>query len=290
MKRISAILSLALILVLMTASFCFAAGFDLESSYPADGDDNKSIDNFSIKLYFNDDVLNEANEAANAKCIKVTDPEGNEIPMQLFYSPNEKGLVMALADIDVDDELQISEDTEYTVVISGDFQNAAGDTLGEDKVITFKTLNQSRSMTVYMVIMVVMFGGMFYFSNKAMKKQKEKEKQEYEKVNPYKKAKETGKSVEEIVAREQKAKAKRARAEARKAAKDAGEEFDDEDDDELYQINPDAKRVKGPRPIAAGGSTYITGRKAQAEEARKAAMQKGTTKPKNKSGKHKNKK
>lgn len=283
MKRLGAILSVALILVMMTASFCFADSFELVSTNPKDGDTNRSIDNFSIKLQFNQPVLNEANEAANARCVTVRDQEGNRIPVELYYSPKEEGLVMALFNKNSNSEISIQEDTEYTVTVSEHFLNAEGDELGQTQTITFKTLNQTRSTRVYMLIMVVMFGGMFFFSNKAMKKEEEKKKDD-DKVNPYKVAKETGKSVEEIVAKEQKKKAKKSAADARRTPKNGVHEEEKQD-----VRNPDAKRVKGPRPISAGGSTYITGRKAKAEAAAQAARQKGTTNPKKKSGK-KNKK
>ena len=101
---------------------------------------------------------------------------------------------------------------------------------------------------------------------------KEAEKQQAarkeEKVNPYKEAKRTGKSVEEIVEQDQKNKAKQAEKAARKAAREA-EDYDDYPEEGVY-------RVKGPRPIASAGGRYITGRKALAEakkaeeEARKA--------------------
>ena len=285
MKRLGAIISLSLLIVLMAVSTCFAGTFTLEDSYPRDGDTNKAIDNFGVKLYFNEDVLSKENEAANKKCFVIKDAEGNKVPTLVVYSPKEEGLVMVLADYNNKDFV-IQQDTEYTLSISEDFVAANGDVLGESTKITFKTLNQSRAMTVNMVLMGVMFAGMFFFSSKSMKKEQEKRQQE-EKVNPYKVAKETGKSVEEIVAKDQKAKEKKRKAEARKAARDAGTEIAEED------IDPDNYRVKGPRPISEGNSTYKTGRKALAEEKKRkeaAAKAKGTTKPKNQSGKSKNNK
>ena len=58
--------------------------------------------------------------------------------------------------------------------------------------------------------------------------------------------------------------AKKAAKQAKKAAKHSA---DEEEYEEI--VDNGNHRVKGPRPISASGSTYITGRKAAAE-ARKA--------------------
>ena len=79
-------------------------------------------------------------------------------------------------------------------------------------------------------------------------------------MNPYKEAKRTGKSVEEIIEKENKKKEKAAQKAAR-----AAEEEDDDEDYEPY-IPEGHYRVKTLRTVASGGSTYITGRKAAAEE------------------------
>ena len=60
-------------------------------------------------------------------------------------------------------------------------------------------------------MMVVMFGGMIVVTSKAAKKNIEEERKKQDKVNPYKEAKKTGKSVEEIVEKDQKRKAKEKR-------------------------------------------------------------------------------
>ena len=85
---------------------------------------------------------------------------------------------------------------------------------------------------------------------------------------------------------------KKARQEAKKNAKAQKEAGKDSKKVDLDK-DPNHYRVKGPKPIALAGSTYKTGRKAQAEaEAarREAARKAGTTRPKNQSGKAKNKK
>ena len=76
-------------------------------------------------------------------------------------------------------------------------------------------------------------------------------------IKTYKEAKKTGKSVEEIVEKDQKRKEKLARK--------AEEDDDDDDDDEDDYIEEGHYRVKTRRTVASGGSSYITGRKAEAE-------------------------
>ena len=109
------------------------------------------------------------------------------------------------------------------------------------------------------------------------KKAAEEKGNGYQPVNPYKEAKRTGKSVEEIVEKENRKKEKA----ARKAARDAEEDEDDDDDYEPY-VPEGHYRVKTLRTVASGGSTYITGRKAAAEEraAREARYAKNAKKGK----------
>ena len=276
MKRIGAILSLILIMAMVLSGAVFAAGdFSLDKTSPADGDTNKSIDNFGIKLYFNQPVLNEENAKHNAKCIKVTDPEGEVLPVTIYYSPKEEGLAMAL--VEPENQSLVKQDAEYTVTVSSKFLSAAGDELGEDVTIKFSTLNQSRATTVNMVMMGVMMVGMVIFTTKSMKKDgnsnnqaKQQASKGDSKVNPYKVAKETGKSIEEIVEKDKKDKEKKAAREAKKEAKHEAElaaareklikkgEISADDD---KKTSWDVKRVKGPRPISAAGSKYVTGKR-----------------------------
>jgi hypothetical protein len=147
-------------------------------------------------------------------------------------------------------------------------------------------------------MMGVMMVGMIVFTSlsakRQLKKQEEEEKTKPDaKVNPYKEAKKTGKSVEDVVAKTEKEKEK-ARAKAEKNSgggrQQAGANASSASDDDLPK---DTKRVTGPKPISAAGSTYVTGRKAKVEKEREKAAAKtasGTTRPKNATGKDKNKK
>lgn len=263
MKRTGVVVCLAALIITMTASVCFGAkSLEIVETYPKNEQKNTSIENMSVKLEFSNSMGNEASEAANANCFRITDDEGKELPIRVFYNPDDDKEVMVLADaVKIsEDKIKIKDNTEYTLYISGDVTDNDGNTLGEDQTVSFTTLNQGRNTQVYMIMMVVMFGGMFIFTSRQAKKQMEKQTESVEKeepFNPYKEAKKTGKSVQEVIEAHEKEMAKK----AKKAAKHAKEEVEEED----YEEDNGNYKVKGPRPISAGGSTYITGRKAEAE-------------------------
>ncbi len=272
MKRIGAMLCLVLLVVSMTAATCFGAegALKIVDEYPRDGQKSTSIENMSVKLTFNNDMGNKESVAANADCFKITDNEGNALPIRVFYNPKDSKEVMVLADavkIAESSDISVKDNTEYTLHISADVTDNEGNTLGADQTVSFTTLNQKQNTQVYMIMMVVMFGGMFMFSSRQAKK-KAAEAQEQtakeEPFNPYKEAKKTGKSVQEVIEAHEKEMAKKAKKAARKS-----KEEDNDDDYEYEEEDNGNYKVKGPRPISAGGSAYVTGRAAIAE-ARKA--------------------
>lgn len=262
MKRIGRILSLATILVMLAVTCCFAeaesnGALVLKETYPKDGATGTAIENMGIKLYFDSELTAKKLKDSNSKAVSLCDEDGKSLPTRVLYSTQESGVVLVLFDDTKAEDIDIQQNHTYTVKISPDFHDDAGNTLGKEQTISFKTLNQSASMAVNTLMMFGMFGGMMVLSARSAKKQAEQQKKEREeKVNPYKEAKRTGKSVEEIVEKDQREKAKRAARAAKKAeAQEAEEDFYD---DGTY-------RVKGPRPISAAGGRYITGRKAIAE-------------------------
>jgi len=282
MKRTGKILCLAMVMLMMTASLCFAtdAGLKIEQQYPADGATGTAIDNAGIKIWFNQDVKpeNDKIRKANSKAVKLVNEDGKKMPTRVVYSPDEKGVMMVL----VDSKKPLDGDMEYTMTIDETFQATSGDFLiGGDKV-TFKTMNQKRTMTVNMVLMFVMMGGMMFFATKTTQHDQKKAKEasgKHDTVNPYKEAKRTGKSVEEIVAKDKKNKEKEAAAKAKRDAKYLQEK--EEERREALNIH----KVSGPRPISAAGGKY----KMPNKETKAAQNNKGTTRPKNQSGKQKNK-
>ena len=282
MKRTGAILCLALVMMLMSATLCFGAEGTLKinQQYPEDGATGTAIDNAGIKIWFDQDVnpANDAARKANEKAIKLVNEEGKKMPIRVVYSTEEEGVMMVL----VDSTKPLDGDMEYTMTIDDTFQATSGDTLAGGDKVTFKTINQKRTMTVNMVLMFVMMGGMMLFATKSTQHDKKKEKEakgKHDTVNPYKEAKRTGKSVEEIVAKDQKNKEKEAAAKAKIDAKKAKAK------EEARREELNIHRVAGPRPISAAGGKY----KVPAKETKPAHSNKGTTRPKNQSGKQKNK-
>ena len=205
MKRTGVVVCLAALIVTMTASICFGAkSLEIVDTYPKNEQKNTSLENMSVKLEFSSDMGNKASEAANKDCFSITDDEGKQLPIRVFYNPKNSREVMVLADaVKIsEDKIKIKDNTKYTLHISGDVTDNEGNTLGKDQTVSFTTLNQSRNTQVYMIMMVVMFGGMFVFTSRQAKKQMQKQAGGEEKeapFNPYKEAKKTGKSVQEVI-------------------------------------------------------------------------------------------
>ena len=266
MKKFGRILVVIAIIVMMATGLCFADGTEgglvLEDTYPKEGTSGAAIENFDIKLYFNNEMSKDILGKTNDNCFQLTDADGNVLPILVLYSPKETGVVMVLFDSNKENldsngkQIVIKGNTEYTLKIDGSLKDDLGNTLGANKTIKFTTINQSRNSMISMGLMLVLYAGIIGFSLRNAKKGAEKQAKEA-KVNPYKEHKKTGKSVEEIVEKDQKRKEKLARK--------AEEKDDDDDDDDDDYIEEGHYRVKTRRTVASGGSSYITGRKAEAE-------------------------
>ncbi len=295
MKRISAIVLIMIMAVAMMAPTCLAAKdsgagaepLKIEASTPANGDKGVSVENLSVKLTFNKDMASMTKEqkAHNQQVIKLTDPKGKKISIKAYYSKEYPNMVMIVSGTSGNKLNRFDSATEYTLALGKTFTAADGSTLGARQEIAFTTINQNASMKVYMVLMALMMVGMIFFTTRTAKKAAEKEMKDKgvtTTVNPYKEAKRTGKSVEEIVAADKKKKAKAAEAAAKKrAAEQALEE-------EIMAQERKAhnKRVSVKRPISAAGSEY----KVKVVETVKPEPKKKSTNPKGQTGKQKNKK
>ncbi|MBR6472779.1 MAG: hypothetical protein IKS99_03490, partial [Firmicutes bacterium] len=232
MKRTGRILAIIAMVIMIATSFCFAEGVEgglvLEDTYPKEGTSGAAIENFDIKLYFNNEMTDDVLGDVNDNCFTLTDENGNVLPVMVLYSPKETGVVMVLFDsnrenLDKDGKkITIQGDMEYTLKVSGALVDDAGNTLGTDKTIKFTTINQKRNSLVSILLMVVLYAGIIGFSMKNAKKNADKQEKEA-KFNPYKEAKRTGKSVEEIMEKENK-------RQARKALK--AEQQDDDEEEE----------------------------------------------------------
>lgn len=292
MKRFGAIFCMIMIMFMMAPS-ASAAGFDIVKTSPKDGATDVPLENMGVKVIFNQDVYNKANEKENKKACKLVDSKGNEIDSVVVFNSKAKDVALVLAKMEnkKGKDIKIKPTSDYKLVIDGSFKAANGDTLGETKQVDFTTLNPSTSMKISMGMMLVMVVGMVFASSKAMKKEEEKKNANHkkeEKFNPYKVAKETGKSVEEVLAIEKKRREKEAAKEAAKEARKAKHHHEEEEEVEEY-MEPGHFKVKSVRTVAQGGSTYITGKKAEAEKkaaieakirADKAAKKKGKKKKK----------
>ena len=305
MKRVIGLIAVLMVAMCMAAPISLAAetdapavdeGFEIVTSSPEDGAEGVAVDNFSIKIYFSkemrpkkDNPDRKAIYKSNYSQFKLTDQEGKTVPIKVYYSPKEKGLMLVAADYSDNNkkDVQIQGAAEYTLTIGDKLEAADGTKFNHTQTIKLKTLNQQRSMIVYMVLMVLMMVGMVFFTIRSTKKAEEKKKEEKttKGSNPYKEAKRTGKSIEEIVARDQKAKDKKARAEAKQREREEAIEAEI-----LEQMRREKnKRVAAPAPIAKAGSEYrhpVQQSAPKKDEPKKS--NKGTTNPKNQSGKKKN--
>ena len=314
MKRAGALICVILMAVAMMAPAAFAedndssaaaAKTDLEmvSSSPEDGATGVAVDNLSVKMRFNKNVLPSSNDIrkANAKQFKLVDSEGKKIPIKVYYSEDEEGLILVAADVySGKTKNTIKGDETYTLTVGRNFQATDGSTIGQQIKIGMTTLNQGRSTFIYMILMVLMMVGMVFFtvrSTKNAEKKKKEEREFKEGVNPYKEAKKSGKSVEEVVAKTNKKKAKKAEAIRRQKEAEAAIEAEI-----IEKIRKESnKRVSTPRAISAAGSDLklkvvkdsgekVSAKEAEAKAAEAKKNSKGTTNPKNQSGKAKNKK
>lgn len=291
MKKAGLVISLSILIVLTSFSWCFAQGLELLDSYPKDGSSDSRPENLVVKLYFNEDVSKTELQEGSEDAFRFTDSNGKKLPIKILYDPKKPKEIWVLVD------KTLESDSEYQLFISGEFTNANGNSLGEDKTITLRTRNLNTDNNVNMALMGVMIVGMVVLTSISAKRQLKKQEEEAKaenkvKVNVYKVAKETGKPVEEIVAKTEKEKAK-ARAKAEAAKSKEKHQVKGKASVKTYEQIKDIKRVKEPRPISAAGSTYVTGRKAKAEKAKAEAAARaaaGTTRPKRETGKSRNKK
>ena len=251
MKKISLIAILMSIMIMAASAFCFAEeGFDLVSSYPENGQTNTSMENLGVKLAFSSAMDSKEATAANADKFAIYDEDGKAIPIKVLFSDKEDGLVLVLAD--TDEGFVAKNNSEYRLVISGDLVDNEGKTLGADKTVTFKTYNQRVNNMVNMAMMFVMFGGIMVLSlrqnsEKEEDEPKAKDEPKEQAFNPYREAKRTGKSIEEVKAEQAKKEAKEAKKKARKAKKTP--EQQPQKIDNCAEILNNVYHVHAPAPV-----------------------------------------
>ena len=250
MKKISLIAILTSVMIMAASVFCFAdGGFDLLSSYPENGQSNTSMENLGVKLKFSAAMDSEEATAANADKFVIYDEDGKAIPIIVLFSEKEKGLVLVLAD--TDKGFVAKNNSEYMLVVSGELVDNDGNTLGADKTVSFKTYNQRVNNMVNMAMMFVMFGGIMVLSlrqnNEKEDEEPKKEETKEQAFNPYREAKRTGKSVEEVKAEQAKKEAKEAKKKARKAKKNP--EPQPQKIDNCAELLNNVYHVHAPAPV-----------------------------------------
>lgn len=243
MKKLGAVVSLALLIVMLACPFAYAAnsGLELVTMSPKDGQTGLQPLNVAVKMTFNQNMTSKEAQKANEDCFQIVGKDGKKVPYMAVYDarkyPNDVWLIL---------KKDLKPNTEYKFKVSKDLMASDGTTLGKGINSTFKIRNTQTDATINMVMMVVMMGGMLFFTSVEQKRKLKKEHEEDlddVNLNPYKIAKEKNISVEEankFVAKE------REKLEKKKAKLLAQQMEEDEED-------PYIQRVSRKRPIAAAG-------------------------------------
>lgn len=262
MKKRGLIAFLTIMMLMVSAVFANADedALKLVSTYPKDGQKNTSVENVGVKLKFNNSVSGEKVRDNNLKALKIVNKKsGDKLATKIIFSKKTPGLVLVLGD-NSDGKLKVENNSEYKLVIDERFSDDNGNQLGETKVLSFKTFNQKLNNSINMMLMFLMFGGIAFFTMRQQKQQKEAAKEEDPKakkdtVNPYKEAKRTGKSVEQIVAAEKKKEAKKNKGKKKEVQPDKI----DKKHINIPELLPYVHHVKSPRPISDAGGKYKSG-------------------------------
>lgn len=210
-KRFLKILAAALLICMFTVQSVYAADLTIESIYPADGENGVQTTNQMARIVFSGNIDIKTNEGY----FKILDSKGEEQEILVLEQPdipNRVNLVL------VND---LSDSSEYTIVIDGAVTDTEGNTLGADSKTVFKTKSLKTDSIVTTVMMVVMMAAIvvFTFRDQAKKAREAEEaavksgKKKPEKVNPYKDAK---KEAEKVYAQKQKEKEMKVREQMRK--------------------------------------------------------------------------
>ena len=221
MKKIGKILSLALLIMMLTTVISFA-GVNLTETNPLDGDTGVALENFGVKLTFDSEFSEEKLGSINDAKFELVGPytvdkevvEDYSFGLKVLYSTTNPNEILVLIDKDEDGKtITLSGSSEYTLTIKAGLVDDNGNALDSDKVLTFTTLNQQRNNTVNTLMMFAMMGVIVVVTMKSTRKQDSKDEnvKKDEIFNPYREAKKTGKSVEEVIKEYEKKKAKEAK-------------------------------------------------------------------------------
>lgn len=254
MKRVSLIAVITSIMIMASAVMCFAdSELKLVSSYPENGQKNTSMENLGVKLTFNNPINSEEAKKADADKFSIVDEDGKAVPVQVLFSDKNDGLVLVLAD--PDEGFTAKNNSEYKLVVDAGVVDNDGNALAKPVTVTFRTYNQRVNNMVNMAMMFIMFGGIMFLSVRQQNQKNEEEAPQTPKeapkdaFNPYKEAKKTGKSVEEVMAEQAKKEEKEAKKKARKKKK-AEENNQYKKIDNTAEILNNVYHVHAPAPIS----------------------------------------
>lgn len=288
MKRIVSIFSIMLIIFFVSLEGVSADGLKILETSPKNGADGVPNENLGVKIFFSEEVYSKDNEKENKKLCKIVDSKGKEIKTTTYFNPKDKKIALVLvSETDKNGNIKTMKGSaNYKLIVDGKFKSAKGNVLGESVTVKFKTLNPSTNTLMSMGMMVAMIVVMIFVSSRSMKKDKENEKKnsgKKEKFNPYKIAKETGKSVEEVVEAENRRKEKEALKAKKKQKDDYEEDFYEAEEEEEIKVY----KVAGVRSAAEAGSKYVNNKRAYYKkkadiEAKIRASKKGKAKGKKK--------
>lgn len=249
MKRLSLISALTAVMIMMSAAMAFAEGnLELVSSYPEDGQTNTSMENLGVKLTFSNPINSEEAKKTDESKFSIKDENGKAVPINVLFSEKNDGLVLVLAD--ADEGFTAENNAEYTLTIDAGLVDNEGNVMEQAKTVTFKTYNQQVNNMVNMVMMFTMFGGIMVLTMRQNNKKDEDEPQTESKeaaFNPYKEAKKTGKSVEEVRAEQAKKEAKLAKKKARNKKDDS--QSADKKIENCAELLNNVYHVHAPAPV-----------------------------------------
>lgn len=224
------------------SSFAASGSLNLQSTYPQDGQKNTSMENLGVKLMFDGPMKDKSTRELNSKLVHMYDSKNKEVPVLVYYNDAKEAMMVVAADTTAKG-FKVANNSKYKLVIDSDLRDDASNKLGEQISVEFKTYNQKANMLVNMLMMFVMFGGILLLSMKQQKPETEENKTKEQSFNPYKEAKRTGKSVEEIIAK----------AEKKNARKNKKKQPDNSEENSKIQYCSEylnnVYHVKAPAPI-----------------------------------------
>ena len=214
MKRKAALTAVVLVIVLLCSSLAYAADLSIVGIIPNDGESGKQITNMAVKIQFSEKVTNTANDAANAKLIKIKDSEGNSIDFEIIHHSKYENELWLIIKSD------LTSNTVYTVNVQPGIVADNGTKTTAAFESGFKTRNTKSDGTISIILTVGMMAIMILSTRKTMQSQQNAQNAEKGgkalntgaiEANPYKLAKERGISVDEAKAIIDKEKAKNAK-------------------------------------------------------------------------------